>query len=169
MLAHCRPLRPLWFFLPETQDDVPNCGTDLMMSTIYSQMQAYVSVPPLAISPNINANSTTMAMDSAGLRRKIGRLPLETLVGALEQDGSDTDGMVKAKFYKAWIDANGTSAVLFAAWFNLGSALARADDHRSAIIAYQNVLLLKPDFAPASTCLGLALRRVALDDGRQAE
>jgi glycosyl transferase, family 25 len=158
MLAHCRPLRPLPIFLPELRVNVANSGIDLMMSTAYSQMRAYVSVPPLAISPNLNADSTTLGLDAAGLRRKVGRLPLETLVGALDQDDMGTDPCTKAAFYKAWIDANSASAVLFAAWFNLGGEFVRSDDHSSAIIAYQNVLVLKPDFGPALTALGLLLR-----------
>jgi GR25 family glycosyltransferase involved in LPS biosynthesis len=168
MLAHCTPLRTLPVFLPQIPTVVRNCGIDVMMSTIYPLLQAYVSVPPLAISPNINAQSTTMAPDSAGSRRKEGRLALATLIGVLDEDGANTDPRVKAAFYKAWIDANPDSALLFAAWFNLGCELARAEDHNTAIVAFQNVLVLRPDFEPAAASFGRALERIAAGQREQA-
>jgi GR25 family glycosyltransferase involved in LPS biosynthesis len=155
MLDYCRPIRPLSVLLPEARAKLPNLGVDLMMSSTYSRTQSYVSVPPLVISPNLKANSTTFAMDSVGLRRKITRLPLMTLVGALQQDGTFTDPRIKASFYKTWIDGNDTSRLLFAAWFNLGCELARARDLDNAMAAFGNALVLNPDFEPASTNLGL--------------
>jgi glycosyl transferase family 25 len=52
LLGRCRPLQSLQVVMPEVRLSVPNRGIDLAMSAVYPQMIAYVSVPPLAISPN---------------------------------------------------------------------------------------------------------------------
>ncbi len=58
MLARCRPLRPYPILMPEIKLRLANRGIDLMMSAMYPQMQAYVSLPPLAVSPHVKAVST---------------------------------------------------------------------------------------------------------------
>lgn len=60
--------------------------------------------------------------------------------------------------YQAWIGRNnGASAALYAVWFNLGFELAGAGDKAGAINAYQNALLLRPNFYPAALNLGTIL------------
>jgi GR25 family glycosyltransferase involved in LPS biosynthesis len=159
LLAHCTPLRPFRIKILEAAATWPNCGIDVMMSAFYPQLQAYVSVPPLAISPNVVANSTTRLVIDGDLGRRVGILSLASLVGQI--DDIDATPRTEVELYRAWILANGGSAVLFAAWFNLAAAFVRAGDYASAIIAYQNVVVLKPDFHAASTALDLMLRRSA--------
>jgi len=156
LLAHCTPLRPLRIRILEAAATWPNCGIDVMMSAFYPQLQAYVSLPPLSISPNVVAASTTRLVITGDLDRRVAGLSLESLVGQIDDIGATPCREVE--LYRAWIHANEASGVLFAAWFNLATAFARAGDHCSAIIAYQNVLVLNPQFDPASTALGLMLR-----------
>jgi GR25 family glycosyltransferase involved in LPS biosynthesis len=61
----CLPIRPMGVYLPAPNrnlldDDifVPNAGIDVMLSALYPQIRAYVSVPPLVVSPNDERNST---------------------------------------------------------------------------------------------------------------
>jgi GR25 family glycosyltransferase involved in LPS biosynthesis len=61
LLALCRPVRPTPIYMAEAAVNLPNSGIDLMMSMFYPRLRAYVSVPPLAISPNLTASSTTRA------------------------------------------------------------------------------------------------------------
>jgi hypothetical protein len=63
MLAHCKPLRPLSIAMPEVGLSVKNRGIDLMMSAVFPRMLAYVSLPPLAISPNVKDKPRERAPD----------------------------------------------------------------------------------------------------------
>jgi GR25 family glycosyltransferase involved in LPS biosynthesis len=157
LLAHCTPLRPLRIPVLEAATTWPNTGIDMMMSAFYAQLQAYVSVPPLAISPNAVANSTTLMVVTGGLQRQVGRLSLASLAGHIDEIGATTRAEIE--LYRAWILANEESDLLFAAWFNLAGAFAREGDYVSAATAYQNVLVLKPDFSPASARLGMLPNR----------
>lgn len=66
--------------------------------------------------------------------------------------------------YRAWLGANPASPHLFAAWFNLGAALSRADQLGDAAICYRNAGALRPGFHPASLNLGLVLERLGRSD-----
>jgi GR25 family glycosyltransferase involved in LPS biosynthesis len=159
LLTFCTPLRPLWIPVPEVAGSWPNRGIDLMMSALYAQIQAYVAVPPLAISPNVVSDSTTRLVVTGGLERRVVDLPLVSLVRQIDEVAASP--RTEVELYRAWILANEGSDLLYAAWFNLAGAFARADDYESAIVAYQNVLVLRPGFEPASAALGAVLRRSA--------
>jgi predicted O-linked N-acetylglucosamine transferase (SPINDLY family) len=60
-------------------------------------------------------------------------------------------------FYQRWIEANPTSQLLWAAWFNTGVVCAREGNNGNAAIAYNNTLLLRPDTHAAAINLGLLL------------
>ncbi len=67
--------------------------------------------------------------------------------------------------YRQWIAAQPSgSNELHAAWFNLGVSLSKADDKTNAIVAYQNALLLRPDFYPAAANLGTLLESIGQTD-----
>jgi hypothetical protein len=128
-----------------------------MMSAFYPQLQAYVSVPPVTISPNVVANSTTRLVVTGDLDRRVAGLSLTSLVGLIDDIGATPH--TEVELYRAWLLANETSDMGFAAWFNLAAAFVLVGDHGSAIIAYRNVLVLKPEFDPASAALDFMLSR----------
>jgi hypothetical protein len=162
LLAHCTPLRPLRLYAPEVATAWPVGGIDMMMSVFYPQLQAYVSVPPLAMSQNVN--STTRLVVSAGLCDRVSRLSLPSLVTELDEIGATPS--TEVELYRSWIMANGSSNLVFAAFFNMANALARAGDYPNAFIGFQHVLALRPDFEPASAALAVMWRRSA-DLGRE--
>jgi GR25 family glycosyltransferase involved in LPS biosynthesis len=55
--AGCLPIRPLAVAVPGLPHGVNNYGIDVMTNALYSQIHAFVSVPPLVISPNDHAVS----------------------------------------------------------------------------------------------------------------
>jgi tetratricopeptide (TPR) repeat protein len=97
----------------------------------------------------------TAATDVADLVPRLAGHPFESLVAAMERGRPTLDARTEIALYQAWIDANtGKSPLLFAAWFNLGTALTRLGEHGKAITAYRNALALKPDLYAASINLG---------------
>ena len=83
-------------------------------------------------------------------------MPFDAFIAAVEHAGHALDAPATAVFYQAWIAANtGLSPLLWAAWFNLGVALAHAGDVANAKISYGNALALKPDCHVAAVNLGL--------------
>ncbi len=79
------------------------------------------------------------------------------LLQAIEAEtGRDRSAVIAA--YKGWIAQHGGDiAMLPMAWMNLAVELATSGDRAGAQICYRNALVLKPDFHPAATNLGLML------------
>jgi len=58
LLEFCMPLRPMLVQHPGYPQLMPNTGIDNMMAKAWPAMQAYVAVPPLAVTDNDHAAST---------------------------------------------------------------------------------------------------------------
>ncbi len=58
LLKHCLPIRPMDAFYPILNRILPNTGIDSMMNELYPRINAYVCLPPLAITRNEHAHST---------------------------------------------------------------------------------------------------------------
>jgi GR25 family glycosyltransferase involved in LPS biosynthesis len=58
--GHCMPIRPMETFYPGLKRTLPNEGIDRMMNSAYPNLQAYVCFPPLVVTENDHANSTTV-------------------------------------------------------------------------------------------------------------
>jgi predicted O-linked N-acetylglucosamine transferase (SPINDLY family) len=95
--------------------------------------------------------------DSEDTRRRIGAIPLTLIMAAAGRGGRTASAAAEILLYRAWIEANPGSLLGGIAWFNLGVALARDGHAGSAIIAYRNALLLRPDIHAAAVNLGLLL------------
>ena len=54
------PLRPLTVDFPMINPAFPNNGIDIVMNSLYRSMNAYVSMPPLVLTPNEHAQSTVL-------------------------------------------------------------------------------------------------------------
>lgn len=59
--AACFPLKPLAVPFPLRAHPIQNNGIDIAMNALYPSVQSFVSIPPLAITPNVNAESLTIA------------------------------------------------------------------------------------------------------------
>ncbi len=66
--------------------------------------------------------------------------------------------------YKDWLEDT-LSPLRFVAWFNLGASLSSVGRKPEALLAYQEALVLKPDFGEAHVNLGLMLE----DQGKVEE
>ncbi len=154
LLAHCTPIRQMALCFQETAVAFVNVGIDTMMAATYPALRAHVSLPPLAVSPNDAAASTTGATAPAAAQTPppaLAGLPLEALAARAEQAPGEA-----ARLYLAWIDANtGTSPLLHAAWCNLGTALAAAGAPGHAAAAFRHALTIDPGFPPAAHNLRL--------------
>lgn len=60
MHKHCLPIRPMESFYPGLNRTLPNEGIDRMMNAAYPQLRAYVCFPPLVVTENDHATSTTV-------------------------------------------------------------------------------------------------------------
>ncbi len=58
LLKRCFPLDSRLVHLPSLKRSVMASGTDYMMNAVYRDINAYVTVPPLALTPNDRSNST---------------------------------------------------------------------------------------------------------------
>ena len=58
LLDFCLPLRPMMVQHPSLPGPLPNTGIDSMIAKLWPSMQAFVAVPPLAITDNEHAIST---------------------------------------------------------------------------------------------------------------
>jgi predicted O-linked N-acetylglucosamine transferase (SPINDLY family) len=91
----------------------------------------------------------------AGLSRRLRDVPFHAILLAVDKQRSTGD-VAAISLYRHWIAANDSaSPLLFAAWFNLGVLLARANETSEAAIAYGNALTLRPDLHGAAVNLGL--------------
>ncbi len=60
LLSRGLPLRPMEVFFPGLNKMMPNTGIDVVMSSLYPQMIALVSFPPLVLTKHERARSTTL-------------------------------------------------------------------------------------------------------------
>jgi predicted O-linked N-acetylglucosamine transferase (SPINDLY family) len=103
--------------------------------------------------------------DSAGIQARLSTVSLVKLIAAIERPDRQPGEQATIYLYRQWIAGQREkSNELHAAWFNLGVSLSRADDTTNAIIAYQNALLLRPDFYPAAANLGTLLESIGQTD-----
>jgi GR25 family glycosyltransferase involved in LPS biosynthesis len=58
LMEHSLPLRPLTVSFPMINPEFQNNGIDIVMNSVYPQLNAYVSFPPLVITKNEHAGST---------------------------------------------------------------------------------------------------------------
>lgn len=59
--AACFPLKTLAVPFPLLALPIQNTGIDIAMNALYPSVQSFVAIPPLAITPNVNAESLTVA------------------------------------------------------------------------------------------------------------
>ena len=101
---------------------------------------------------------------STELTDRIAVASFETIVDGIE-NLEPPNPPAAVWLYRHWIASQPPNApLLFAAWFNLGVALSQTGDPANAIVAYQNVLSLRPDFHSAATNLGLLLESLGQPD-----
>jgi glycosyl transferase family 25 len=60
--AFCTPLRNMDVPVRALERDVPNIALDVMINAFFRRIKAFVSFPPLAITPNDKAISTTITL-----------------------------------------------------------------------------------------------------------
>jgi GR25 family glycosyltransferase involved in LPS biosynthesis len=58
MKQHCLPFRNMEVFIAGLGRAVPNTASDVMLNDLYRRMKAYVSFPPLIVTPNFHTIST---------------------------------------------------------------------------------------------------------------
>src|SRR5580658_4615432 len=81
----------------------------------------------------------------------------DAILSAIERARPGLARSAEIGIYQRWIDANGASPLLYAAWFNIGVLFAHEGDNANAAIAYGNALVLRPDLYCAAINLGLVL------------
>jgi predicted O-linked N-acetylglucosamine transferase (SPINDLY family) len=92
------------------------------------------------------------------IRPRLKDTPFGAILSVIERAGPYLDRRTAIALYEQWINANdGTSPMLYVAWFNIGVLFADASDHANATIAYGNALALRPDLHDAAINLGLLL------------
>jgi glycosyl transferase, family 25 len=57
---HCVPIRPMDTFYPGLNRTLSNTGIDRMMNEAYASLMSWVCFPPLVVTQNDNASSTTL-------------------------------------------------------------------------------------------------------------
>ena len=60
LLERALPLRPLEVFFPGLNKKMPNTGIDVVLSSLYPQILALVSFPPLVLTKHERHRSTTL-------------------------------------------------------------------------------------------------------------
>lgn len=61
LYGHCVPIRPMNTFYPGLNRTLSNTGIDRMMNEAYPSLQSYVCFPPLVVTENDHAASTTLS------------------------------------------------------------------------------------------------------------
>ena len=116
-------------------------------------LNTYALQSVLLVTPAATQDETAGQADIQDCLRTIG---FQSIILAIDRAQPGLANRVEIRLYQDWITANpGAGTMLYAAWFNLGVVLARADDHLGAVAAYSRVLQIKPDFYPAAVNLGL--------------
>ena len=116
-----------------------------------------------------SAHAVTPPPDSeiwvSEIRGHLKHVEFAAIVAAIECARPASTGHAEVRLYQDWIAVNaGGSPLLYAAWFNLGIALARAGDPDRAAVAYGKARELNPTFHPAAVNLGLALEVMGQTD-----
>jgi predicted O-linked N-acetylglucosamine transferase (SPINDLY family) len=102
--------------------------------------------------------AANVALDDFDLVRRVKPLEFRDIVGAIEDVGETANTGAAIRLYKAWIASQPAGQPqLYAAWFNLGVTLGRAQNAEAAAAAYRNALALRSDFPEASINLGTTL------------
>jgi glycosyl transferase, family 25 len=60
LLQTCFPIRGQPVFFPGLNRELPEYGIDIAMNRVYAEIGAYVSIPPMALTPNFNEQSQTL-------------------------------------------------------------------------------------------------------------
>jgi predicted O-linked N-acetylglucosamine transferase (SPINDLY family) len=97
------------------------------------------------------------AWESEEIRLRLRSMPLDAILAAIGRAPRRAHAAAEIMLYREWIEANPGSLFLGIAWFNLGVALSRDGHTAHAMIAYRNVLVLRPDLHAAAVNLGLLL------------
>ena len=63
LLARALPLRPMQVWFPGLNKHMPNTGVDVVLSSLYPQIIALVSFPPLVLTKHERSRSTTLLKD----------------------------------------------------------------------------------------------------------
>jgi len=104
--------------------------------------------------------------NNAEIHNHLRQTTFEDLIVAVAAAGPDAGRPVIIELYRSWIACQGRSAPhLYAAWFNLGVALANIGDGPGAMLAYRNSLVIWPNFPAAARNLAALLAT----DGRAHE
>jgi predicted O-linked N-acetylglucosamine transferase (SPINDLY family) len=119
---------------------------------------AHLLENPAAAPQSVNAGDP-------GIRNRLSTVSLTQIIAAIERSNQPAGEPPIIALYQQWIAAQPSGCnELHAAWFNLGVSLSKADDKTNAIVAYQNALLLRPDFYPAAANLGTLLESIGQTD-----
>lgn len=109
--------------------------------------------------------SGTSEIQAGGTDGRLRHVELAAVITAIEQAAPGSAGRPEIHLYQDWIAANAEgSPHLYAAWFNLGAALAREGEANGAASAYGNAHQLNPVFHPAAIQLGLTLEGMGQKD-----
>ena len=117
------------------------------------------------LSQSADLNAATNLFTDALNRAKCRQLSIAEVIGCAAQLNSLGQKKLAADLYKTWIAHNSGDALLHAAYFNYGVALADIGDRVGAIMALQECIRLKPDFHPSYINLG----RLLEDSGQLGE
>jgi predicted O-linked N-acetylglucosamine transferase (SPINDLY family) len=99
------------------------------------------------------------------IKGRLKHVAFAAIVTAIERARPNLAGYAEIRLYQDWIAGNtGESPYLYAAWFNLGVALAREGDPNGAAVAYGKTRELSPTFFPAAVNLGLTLEAMGQTD-----
>ena len=99
-----------------------------------------------------------MAVNQLLQDTSLGELSFLSIAQAVEHAVPPIEPDARLRIYRNWIAAGGgRGGDGFGAWYNMGVIYSQHGDKNSAILAYRQALVLKPNFNAASVNLGLAL------------
>jgi glycosyl transferase family 25 len=61
LYRHCIPIRPMETYFPGLDQWIPNVGIDCMLNEVYASINSFVCFPPVVVTENDHATSTTVA------------------------------------------------------------------------------------------------------------
>lgn len=109
------------------------------------------------------------AEPSVALQDQLGQIGFAGIVAAIEAGGPSFGAAQQIQLYRQWLLAGGgRNGDGYAAWFNMGVIYAQCGDRASAIVAYQQALVLKPNLNAAAINLGLSLEATGASDAALA-
>jgi predicted O-linked N-acetylglucosamine transferase (SPINDLY family) len=105
------------------------------------------------------------SIDGDRLQDRLKFVTFTELINAIEQAGEMLGAAAKINLYQRWIVSQPPgSPHLYAAWFNLAVTYSQNQLQPNAIAAYQNALVLKPDFHSAALNLGTLFESIGRSD-----